>query len=441
MFRNFNNRSDLIFKTHLYLFVLILIMILSGCVGSAYKNTKATNTIQAYKEFVNEYPDSEYTSEAKLSLARLEWENTRRNNTIEGYRRFINKYPKSAFASDANDKIIKSKWAQTKKKNRGYAYNIFIKEYPNSVFAREAKEKLIKLDWEDAVQTDTLPGYFKFLSKYPTGLYSAECNAKIKNLNKEAIKNKKQMLLIVAAGRGEANSLKVLLDKGFDVNGSAGSNWTPLMAAAAGGHPIEDRMQMHNFDMTIETIGLPAPPAKPGHIECIKLLLKKGADINKKNSLDKTALMLAVERGYSKIAETLLNESANYTDRYRTNEKPILYHAALMGYINTVSVLVKAGANVNETDRDSYNALHGAADGGNTDIAKILITAGTNINAQSKYGWTPLAISTYHEHIQFVKLLLENGAKADIKTLKGRTPLQMAVKKGNRQIIKLLEQY
>ncbi len=82
--------------------------------------------------------------------------------------------------------------------------------------------------------------------------------------------------LITAAARGRTEEVKVLLEKGADINATDSLRWTPLMTAA--------------FN---------------GKIDTVKFLLERGADVNLENDDGTTALKLAKGRRYSKIVELL----------------------------------------------------------------------------------------------------------------------------------------
>lgn len=48
-----------------------------------------------------------------------------------------------------------------------------------------------------------------------------------------------------------------------------------------------------------------------GYSELVDFLVKKGANINARNHLSKTPLLLAVENGFDEIAELLIKKGAN----------------------------------------------------------------------------------------------------------------------------------
>ena len=85
----------------------------------------------------------------------------------------------------------------------------------------------------------------------------------------------KKTPLMVASKNGHTKIVKLLLEKGADVN----AKMTALMLAAAN-----------------------------GHTEIIKLLLEKGADVNAKNKYGSTALMFAAANGRTEIVQILLEK-------------------------------------------------------------------------------------------------------------------------------------
>ena len=52
-----------------------------------------------------------------------------------------------------------------------------------------------------------------------------------------------------------------------------------------------------------------------GHVEVVRFLVERGADINKANNVGQTPLMIAVRHGHSEIVEILLKYGANLNAR------------------------------------------------------------------------------------------------------------------------------
>ena len=90
------------------------------------------------------------------------------------------------------------------------------------------------------------------------------------------------MALIEEAIKGHTETVKLLLDKGADVNMKTDNGYTALIEAS-----------------------------ENGHIEIVKLLLDKGADVNAKDNCGNTPLILAACGGHSRIVSMLLNNGAD----------------------------------------------------------------------------------------------------------------------------------
>jgi ankyrin repeat protein len=90
-----------------------------------------------------------------------------------------------------------------------------------------------------------------------------------------------------AAGRGNLKALRLLLKKGADVNAKDRSGGTALMGAASRGRTVLGW-----------TIG-------KGHLKVIEALLEKGADLNAQDDTGRTALEMARQDGYKAVEQFL----------------------------------------------------------------------------------------------------------------------------------------
>ena len=112
-----------------------------------------------------------------------------------------------------------------------------------------------------------------------------------------------------------------------------------------------------------------------GKVECVKLLLEHGADINAKDEDDCTALMIVCGAGQVECVKALLKHK---------------------------------GIDVNARDKDDYTALMCACNNGEVECAKFLLEHGADINAISKKGFTALRVACIKGEVECVKLLLEH---------------------------------
>lgn len=187
---------------------IVLLLIQIGCSGSkeAWDNARRLDSVYSYKKFLEEYPNSDYSEEARNLIARLNekvaWEKARYIDRISSYEEFIILYPQSELKNTALERINEIKidclWEETKIQDTIESYNNFINKYPLSKYVEIAKLKIkeseeIKPLWDQVVKDNTLEKYREFLQKYPTSSYSQLAKNKILEFEKldwEITKNK-----------------------------------------------------------------------------------------------------------------------------------------------------------------------------------------------------------------------------------------------------------
>jgi ankyrin repeat protein len=75
-----------------------------------------------------------------------------------------------------------------------------------------------------------------------------------------------------------------------------------------------------------------------------------------------------------------------------------------------ISVLIKAGARIDQPDPVGDTPLALAAARGQDEAANLLIAAGADLNAQNRNGMTPLMIAAQRGGLELVRALLAHGA-------------------------------
>ena len=93
-----------------------------------------------------------------------------------------------------------------------------------------------------------------------------------------------------------------------------------------------------------------------GHLEMVRVLLKRGASVDLPSSLGLTALMNAVGGGHPSILLVLLQHAAN-PDLQDKDGHTALMQAADKGQKACVQALLRAKANTELLDNNSYTAL------------------------------------------------------------------------------------
>lgn len=114
---------------------------------------------------------------------------------------------------------------------------------------------------------------------------------------------------------------------------------------------------------------------------------------------------------------------------------PPLLAAAQAGKNAQVTKLLKAKANVNETDDQGNTALMLAAQAGHQNVVQTLLKAGADTNAQNNNGTTALMLAAEQNQPEITAYLLKRKAKANLVDGNGNAPLFFAAENGNTNIM------
>ena len=130
-------------------------------------------------------------------------------------------------------------------------------------------------------------------------------------------------------------------------------------------------------------------------------------------------------------------EAGTDVNAHDSRDTTLLMHAAAVGSVDAVKLLLDGGANVNLKSQLGSTALTLAAD--QPEKARLLIAKGADVNAATKSGRTPLMIAAHCDGCSaIVKLLLEKGANAKAKDGTQRTALLEAATSNDMESVRLL---
>ncbi|KAL3270517.1 hypothetical protein HHI36_021056 [Cryptolaemus montrouzieri] len=219
-----------------------------------------------------------------------------------------------------------------------------------------------------------------------------------------------------------------------------------LHLAAQYGHTDVIRYLLTEFHPTvvdIRNIDNKTPlhdAAQFGQLECVKLLVQNGADINAIKRSDWTPLMLACtksDKNYLDIVEYLLEKDAYLNFKNKDGWTPI-HLAARNENSSILQLLLKCPkADVTVKTRNGRNALHISALHGNVDNVKLLISK-LDPNSIDSSGNTPFHESVLSGNIQVIDYLVENGAEISVTNKTGANALHLAAGQNLEHVINLL---
>lgn len=160
-------------------------------------------------------------------------------------------------------------------------------------------------------------------------------------------------LLYSAIDKRYYQIVKILVDRGVDINSTYSSSWL-----------ISHQTPLHHA-------------CKNGDYIMVQLLLNKGADVDIKDEFNKTPLHVAVQEGHVHTVVTLLNHGADVNSFFYT------------------------------FDDNYYTALLLACEKGNEEIAKLLLNRGADVNIENKFGLTAFSLAVRNGHSNIAKILLD----------------------------------
>ena len=218
------------------------------------------------------------------------------------------------------------------------------------------------------------------------------------------------------------NRIKLLVERGADVNVRTKQGRTPIFVAAA------------------EAGGLPA----------VEYLVSKGAKLAGPPAADGLTPLAAASAANDTALVRFLVEKGGPAAVAPPGGPMALMNAAMNANIELVKLLLAKGVDVNSVSPPAFNEVKNgpiaiglltplilSVAEGDTETVRVLLAAGANHNAQDVRGMTPimLAVATDHPNRDIIKMLLEKKPDMKVKSKAGETALDWAMKFNDPSII------
>lgn len=174
----------------------------------------------------------------------------------------------------------------------------------------------------------------------------------------------------------------------------------------------------------------------------VRLLLQKGANLNRKDNSGDTPLHIAVENGTEEMVKLLLDWGADTKVEGRGCRASIQKAVFSKGRNESILLLlIEKGADIETRDVKCRTPLGNAIDSDSPSLAQILIGHGADVNAtwnDSNTGRTLLCEAVRQGKEWAVQLLLEKGANPQAVDATGCWAIHYAVEDGQESMVKVL---
>lgn len=154
--------------------------------------------------------------------------------------------------------------------------------------------------------------------------------------------------VLAAAKNGHLAVLEVFLEAGYALDNKRRGyrNKTPLYVAVNQGNTkLVEYLLDKGAKPSCDDEPSLTSAARKGHLETVKLLLKRGAD-PKGHSLGRSALSCAAGEGHLKVVEVLLEHGADLDLDTDEGWQGTLYHVAVSGRLKILHLLLARGVNI-----------------------------------------------------------------------------------------------
>jgi len=266
--------------------------------------------------------------------------------------------------------------------------------------------------------------------------------------------------LLAAVAMGDIDAVEYMLESGMEATTTGRNGYSAFMYAVQSGESrLADLIESHGGGETLSDAFI-SELARSGNVESIRLLLDRGLDLDTAAEGERSLLDIAVSSGHAELAVLLRDAGAKVDlaqgdfvrDAARDNPGAVRAYIALGFDPNAVdesnqlplieavandarratSALLEAGADPNVQSSTGLTPLMIASIRGRPDLVRALVAYDADLNIGRSTGETALTDAINQRNNEIAHVLLENGADPNVKVTtawsrrRGDTPLLLA---------------
>ncbi|KAJ2991817.1 hypothetical protein NUW58_g2382 [Xylaria curta] len=246
--------------------------------------------------------------------------------------------------------------------------------------------------------------------------------------------------LHLAVRGGPIEVLKEMLVEVEQVNALDSNDCTPLLIAAEERRSdifellLDHKASLSKVDRTGQTVLHKCQThRRDGRDIAISRLIhgRQPALMNATDSTGKTALLVACEESNDKMVEFLVTHEADPNVASSKNKTPLQIAVDMRSSQGTrerhanrlriIEILLKHGAETNQTDNLGNTPLYTAASKGDLAVVQLLLEPQhkTSIDFPGRHGQTPVAAAVQNRHISVITELVSRGANVTSRVAGG----------------------
>ena len=263
-----------------------------------------------------------------------------------------------------------------------------------------------------------------------------------------------QSPLMRAVASGNEEMAQVLIANGASLNAESRNGFRAIhFAALYGQRDIVEMLVDANAETQIPAGELGSPfliALSEGYEEVARLLLTDDIYVNMRNSDGSTPLHEAAGAGMVQLTRDLVERGADLNARLgeirgnvyepgRGGGTTPFLAAARGGHLDTMQLLLSAGANPYDQSTDGTGSVLFATRSLNIEAVRLLVELGADVNGASPNRPTALHTAIRFGEDEIVEYLAGNGADFDVRDHNSRTPLQEAEFEAPRSTIELMQ--
>lgn len=183
-----------------------------------------------------------------------------------------------------------------------------------------------------------------------------------------------------------------------------------------------------------------------GNLGVLKILVKKGGNLNLQDMNGWTPLHCAAANANLKICEFLL-ETKGVDVTVSTNERTTILHYLVRNappeelplYLRVLNLTLERGIDADVQNKHGETPLHSACLRGNVEAVRFLLDKKAGSNVLTNMGETPLHYAVRSGKLEVVKLLTAHGADPRIASFEsGKTPFDVATEYNQMEVLEHL---